>query len=85
MAKSWEVINYLRPEGGIIATGEEYSGIEFVWAKPFTEAEYKAAFAKVDELKAQKEADEAAKKEAALAKLGVLGLNVDDLKALGLG
>ena len=84
MALHKEVISYLRPNGGIIATGDEYEGIEFVWAEPFTEAEYKAAFAKVDELNAQKEADDAAAKASAQAKLAALGLNADDLKALGL-
>jgi hypothetical protein len=85
MAKSWEVINYLRPKGGIIAVGEDYEGIDFVWAEPFTKAEYEAAFDLVDAAKAQKEADELAKKQTALAKLEALGLDIDDLKALGLG
>jgi len=85
MAKSWQVLNYLRPEGGTIAIGEEYEGIQFISAEPFTKEEYQAAFDIVDELNTKKELDEAAKKEAALAKLAVLGLDVDDLKALGLG
>ena len=85
MAKSWQVLNYLRPEGGTIAIGEEYEGIQFVSTEPFTKEEYEAAFDVVDELNAKKELDEAAKKEAALAKLAALGLDVDDLKALGLG
>ena len=84
MALHKEVISYLRPDGGIIATGYEYEGIEFVWAEPFTEAEYKAAFAKVDAWKAKQEADKAAAKASAEAKLAALGLDSNDLKALGL-
>jgi hypothetical protein len=84
MALHKEVISYLRPDGGIIATGDEYEGIEFVWAEPFTEAEYKAAFAKVDAFKAKQDADKAAAKAIAEAKLEALGLDADDLKALGL-
>ena len=38
-----------------------------------------------EELKAQAEAEAAAKKAAAEAKLAALGLTADDLKALGLG
>lgn len=83
MAKSWQVLNYLRPEGGTIAIGEEYEGIQFVSAEPFTKEEYQAAFAIVDQLNLQKEETEAIQKQAALAKLQALGLDQDDLKVLG--
>jgi hypothetical protein len=39
----------------------------------------------IDAAKAQAEAEAAAKKAAAEAKLAALGLTTDDLKALGLG
>ena len=84
MAKHWEVLRYLRPNGGYIQTGEEYEGIEFVECEPFSKAEYEAAFDLVDTAKAQAEADAVAKRKAALAKLEALGLDEDDLKALGL-
>lgn len=84
MASHIEVVRYLRPDGGYVARGEDYEGIEFIDAEPFTEAEYKKAFALVDAAK-EKAAEDAAKARlAAEAKLAVLGLNVDDLKALGL-
>ncbi len=84
MALHKEVLSYLRPDGGTISTGDQYEGIEFITAEPFTKEEYLAAFAKVDAWKAEQEADKAAAKAAAEAKLTALGLNADDLKALGL-
>lgn len=84
MAQHWEVLQHLRPQGGYIQTGEEYEGIEFVECEPFTKAEYEAGFDLVDTAKAQAEADAVAKRNAALAKLEALGLDEDDLKALGL-
>ena len=85
MALFHEVLFYLRPEGGYKAVGTDYDGIEFLECEPFNKAEFEAAFAKVDEIKVQAEAEAAAKKAAAEAKLAALGLTADDLKALGLG
>jgi hypothetical protein len=84
MATARDVMVYLRPNGGYTQSGYEYEGITFVDCEPFTKEEYENAFAIVDELIAQKEIQALAKKEAALAKLEALGLDVDDLKALGL-
>ncbi len=84
MAKSWEVINYLRPEGGIIAVGENYEGIEFVTAIPFSKQEYEAGFAKCDAWKAEQDEAAAAAKKLAESKLKALGLTPADLVALGL-
>ena len=84
MATHREVLGFLRPNGGYVAKGENFDGIEFVECEPFTKAEYEAAFDLVDDAKAQAEADKAAAKAAAEAKLAVLGLTADDLKALGL-
>jgi hypothetical protein len=85
MAKNHEVLGMLRPNGGYVQLGEDYEGITFEsQCTPFTKAEYEAGFAQFDEWKAQQEADEAAAKIAAQAKLSALGLTADDLKALGL-
>ena len=83
--KFLEVVKMLRPNGGYVSRGFDYEGIEFLECEPFTKAEFEAAFAKVDEIKAQAEAEAVAKKAAAEAKLAALGLTADDLKALGLG
>jgi hypothetical protein len=84
MATIVEALNFLRPEGGYIATGLEYEGIEFVECEPFTKAEFEAAFPAFDAWKAQQDAQAAADKASATAKLEALGLTADDLKALGL-
>ena len=86
MATSAEVLRYLRPNGGYVQYGQEFEGITFEpQCEPFTKAEYEAAFNLVDAAKAQAEAEAAANKAAAEAKLAALGLTADDLKALGLG
>jgi hypothetical protein len=84
MATHSDVLSYLRPNGGYVSRGTEYAGIEFIECEPFTEAEYKSAFDKVDAADlAKKEAAQTAK-ATAQAKLTALGLTTDDLKALGL-
>jgi len=86
MAKSHQVLAFLRPNGGYVQVGQTYEGITFEeQCEPFTKAEYEAAFDLVDAAKAQAETDKAAAKATAEAKLAALGLTADDLKALGLG
>ena len=79
-----EVLGFLRPNGGYIARGEEYEGIKFIECEPFSKEEFEAGFAAYDAWKLEFEAAQAAKKEAAEAKLAALGLDAEDLKALGL-
>ena len=86
MAKSYEVLSFLRPDGGYVQVGTEYEGISFEPScEPFTKAEYEAGFAQYDAWKAQQDAELKAKKIAAETKLAALGLSIEDLKALGLG
>jgi len=85
MATHTEVTKYLRPNGGYVQVGTEYEGITFEpQCEPFTKEEYLAAFDLVDAVKIQQETEAAAKRQAALDKLAALGLEPDDLKALGL-
>jgi hypothetical protein len=85
MAKSAEVLAYLRPDGGYVQVGHEYEGITFEpQCEPFTKAEYEAAFEIVDQLKIEQVNQASIKREGAIAKLQALGLDEDDLKALGL-
>jgi hypothetical protein len=84
MASIVEALNFLRPEGGYIANGLEYEGIQFIECEPFTKAEFEAAFPAFDAWKAEQDAQMAADKAGATAKLEALGLTADDLKALGL-
>jgi hypothetical protein len=84
MATIVEALNFLRPQGGYIANGLEYEGIEFLECEPFTKEEFEAAFSAFDAWKAQQDSAAAADKASAVAKLEALGLTADDLKALGL-
>ena len=71
MAKAREVLEFLRPEGGLIATGEDYEGIEFISCEPFTKKEYMDAFDKVDLAKTAKQSLDAQTKAALLERLGI--------------
>lgn len=84
MATNYEVLSMLLPGGGYNQIGEDYEGITFIEAKPITKAEYEAGFAQYDAWKAKQDADKAAAKSAAEAKLAALGLTAEDLKALKL-
>ena len=84
MATSAEVLAMLIPNGGYTQMGETYEGITFIEAEPISKEEWEAGFPVYDAWKAQKDADEAAAKAAAEAKLEALGLTPADLSALGL-
>jgi hypothetical protein len=84
MARCYEVLNFLIPQGGYVQYGEEYEGIQFIDCEPITKEQYEAGFAQYDAWKAQQEAEAIAAKAAAEAKLAALGLTAEDLKALGL-
>jgi hypothetical protein len=84
MATAAQVLEMLIPQGGWAISGDSYEGIQFLECEPITKSEFEAGFAKWDAWKTEQEAQRAAKREAALAKLAALGLEPDDLKALGL-
>jgi hypothetical protein len=84
MAKSYEVLGMLIPNGGYVQSGDTFEGIAFIDCEPITKAEYEAGFAKYDAWKANQDAAQLAAKETAQAKLTALGLTVEDLAALGL-
>ena len=86
MAKGYEVMEMLCPQGGWILIADDFDSITWVDDRPrCTKAEYQAGFAQYDAWKAEQEAAQATAKAAAEAKLAALGLTADDLKALGLG
>ena len=84
MATSTEVLAMLIPNGGYTQMGEAFEGITFIEAEPISKEEWETGFPVYDAWKAQKDADEAAAKAAAEAKLEALGLTPADLSALGL-
>jgi hypothetical protein len=84
MAKSYEVLGMLIPDGGYVQSGDTYESIEFLECKPITKKQYTDGFAQYDDWKAEQDATQAAAKATAQAKLATLGLTVEDLTALGL-
>ena len=71
MAKSYEIIEFLRPNGGWYQVGTEYEGIVFVDCEPFTKTEYEVAFAQYDAFKAEQNAAKAQAKAVLLERLGL--------------
>jgi hypothetical protein len=85
MAKGYEVMEMLCPQGGWILIGDDFDSITWVDDRPrCTKAEYEAGFAQYDVWKAEQDAAKAAAKSAAESKLEALGLTPADLAALGL-
>ncbi len=71
MNKHQLVLQMLLPNGGYVAVGDEFQGIEFVECEPITKAEYEAGLANYDAWFAQIEAEKATQKAALLEKLGI--------------
>ncbi len=85
MATGKNVLEMLCPAGGWIIYGDDFNGITWVDDRPrCSKAEFNAGFAQYDAWKAEQDAQAAADKASATAKLEALGLTSDDLKALGL-
>jgi hypothetical protein len=84
MAKGYEVMGMLLPEGGWVISGDSYEGIQFLDCEPITKTQFTAGFAKYDAWKTKQDAALVAAKANAQAKLAALGLTVEDLTALGL-
>ena len=71
MAKGYEVLGMLIPQGGWELTGDSYEGIQFLECEPITKAQYEAGFAQYDAWKSEQNATQAAAKTALLAQLGI--------------
>ena len=71
MAKHYEVLNMLIPNGGYVQTGEEFEGIEFLECEPITKEQYLAGFTQFDAWKAEQDAKKASDKAALLERLGI--------------
>ncbi len=83
MATGADVLSKLIPSGGWYIAGNDYENIQFIECEPITKEQFLAGFAEFDNWKAEQIAAAQAKKTAALAKLEALGLDADDLTALG--
>jgi hypothetical protein len=84
MVNGADVMEMLIPTGGWIMVGNDYEGITFLDCEPITKAEFEAGFAQYDAWKAEQDAAQVTTKNAAITKLAALGLDLDDLKSLGL-
>jgi hypothetical protein len=71
MARGYEVMQMLRPNGGWIMNGEDYEGITFLECEPISKADFEAGFAQYDAWKAEQEVARAAQKQALLNRLGI--------------
>ena len=71
MATSSDVLGMLIPTGGWVTSGNDWSGVQFIEAKPITEAQFNAGFAQFDAWKAEQDAAKVSAKAALLAKLGI--------------
>ena len=85
MATGGDVMTMLCNGVEYVIYGDDYDSINW-FDKPaaITKAQYEAGFAQYDAWKAEQEAEQAAAKASAEAKLAALGLTADDLRALGL-
>ena len=79
MATTSEVLRFLIPNGGYIAIGDDFEGIDFVECEPITKAQFTAGFAQYDAWKAEQDIKAAADKTALLARLGI---TADEAKLL---
>jgi hypothetical protein len=82
MAKSYEVLGMLIPNGGYVQRGDTYEGIEFLECEPITKAEYEAGFAAFDALKAEEDQAKSAAIASAITKLEAIGLTANEAKLL---
>jgi len=79
MATIQQVLGMLIPDGGYVATGDTFEGIQFIECEPITKAAFEAGFAQFDAWKSEQEATKATDKAALLERLGI---TADEAKLL---
>lgn len=79
-----EAIVFIRPNAEFVLSGDELTWLDEEQTEP-TEPEIQAGWVAYQAKVEADKVEAAAKKAAAEAKLAALGLDADDLKALGLG
>jgi hypothetical protein len=78
-----KVLEMLLPEGGWALSGDKFEDVQFIEAEPITKAQFDKGCKDYESWKANKDAEVAAKKAEAEAKLIALGISLDDLRLLG--
>jgi hypothetical protein len=71
MAKSWEVLSMLIPDGGYVQIGDTFEGITFLECEPITKKQYTDGFNVYDTWKAQRDLARANAKVALLDRMGL--------------
>lgn len=71
MPTTSEVMSMIYPDGGWVAVGDDFDGIQFLECAPVTKANYEKAAASYDGWKLEQKEAKAAKKAALLDKLGI--------------
>ena len=71
MAKAYEVLEMLLPDGGWIVNGDDFEGIEFVNCEPITKAQFETGFAAYDAWEAEQDTAKTTTKQAVLDRLGL--------------
>jgi len=85
MATGADVLTLLCPDVEWTISGDSYENIDWFGKNPaISKRQFEEGFVQADEAKEQAKVEAAVKRSAALAKLAALGLDEDDLKALGL-
>lgn len=78
-----EVIEMLRPNAEYTISNGDFTTLQFFDDNTLTIDEFNDGISKYDALIAKEQQDTINKRDAALTKLAALGLNTDDLAALG--
>jgi hypothetical protein len=71
MATIQQVLGMLIPDGGYVATGDTFEGIQFIECEPITKAAFEAGFAQFDKMQKDQEKTKATAKAALLERLGI--------------
>ena len=79
MAKSYQVLAMLIPNGGYVQYGEDFDGIQFIECDPITKKQYEDGFAQYDAWVSEKAEAHATAKAALLDRLGI---TADEAKLL---
>jgi len=73
------VLTMLRPNGGWVVVGNSFDGAQFLECEPISKKEFDDGVKKYDAWKSKKAADELAKRQAILDRIG---LTADELQTI---
>jgi hypothetical protein len=71
MAKAYEILEMLLPDGGWIVNGNNFEGIEFINCEPITKKQFEDGFAKYDAWLIEQAEAKATERQVILDRLGL--------------